>query len=114
MDRANEQHVVVSDDVLCMATEELMSVLVTHWPTRNPEEDYADFVMSNGWLSNFKNRHGLRCRKTRGDGGGINKNDIPSMRADVQKELKDSTAYNSFNCDELALQYNLPENTISR
>ena len=59
MDRANEQHVVVSDDVLCMATEELMSVLVTHWPTRNLEEDYADFVMSNGWLSNLKT--GIAC-----------------------------------------------------
>ena len=37
------------------------------------------------------------------------------MRADVQKELEGFTAYDSFNCDELALQYNLrPENTISR
>ena len=53
--------------------------------------------------------------KTCGDGGGINEDEIPSMPADVPKELEDFTAHDSFHCDELALQCNLlPENTISR
>ena len=71
VDCVNEQHVVVSDDVLRTSTEELISILITHLSNSEDSEDYTDFAMSNGWLSNSKNRHGLRCRKTRGDGGGI-------------------------------------------
>lgn len=60
VDRANEQHVVVSNDILRTTTEELISVLVAQIP--NLGEDYADFAMSNRWLSNIKNRHSITVR----------------------------------------------------
>ena len=42
VDRANEEHVVISEDVLRTATESLMPILVGQ--ISNLEEDYADFI----------------------------------------------------------------------
>ena len=56
VDRANEQHIQVTNDVLRIATEQLTELL----SATTPEEDYSDFVASNGWLNRVKHHHRFR------------------------------------------------------
>ena len=54
VDRAN--NIQATDDVLRIATEQLMELL----SATTPEKDYPDFVASNGWLNQVKHRHRFR------------------------------------------------------
>ena len=51
VDRANKEYILVTDDVLRIATEEMISRLSTTLTTL--AEDYTDFNISNGWLNNL-------------------------------------------------------------
>ncbi|RPB29011.1 hypothetical protein L211DRAFT_881583 [Terfezia boudieri ATCC MYA-4762] len=78
-------------------------------------EDYSDFVFSSGWLSAFKARSGIRRQKLRGDGGEYDQalKLIPQHQAILQDKTADFAQWDIFNCDELALQYNLrPDCTL--
>jgi len=58
VDRANLKWVPINDYVLKITTEKLMSELSVI-----SQEDYTDFVVSNGWINNLKHRHNLRSKK---------------------------------------------------
>ena len=51
VDRANEEHIHVTDDVLRIATEDMISMQPTKLTTL--AEDYTDFNISNGWLNHL-------------------------------------------------------------
>ena len=51
VDRANEEHIQVTYDVLRITNEELISILPTNLTTL--AEDYTDFNISNGWLNHL-------------------------------------------------------------
>ena len=76
VDQANEKHIAINDCVLKAATEQLMVVLLKI-PSHIKYEDYTDFTISNSWLSNVKQRHGLSRQKMRGDGAEVDPESLP-------------------------------------
>ena len=97
VDRVNQYRVAINDYVLKVTAEKLI-VELTY------KEDYMGFNISNGWIQNFKQRHRLRSKKKRGDGGGVNKKLLPGMRQKLKEILDNYSLQDIFNCDELALQ----------
>lgn len=98
VDRANHNRVAINDHVLKVAAEKLMLEL-------NNKEDYTGFNISNGWIQNLKQRHSLRNKKKRGDGGEVDEKLLPGMRQELKEVLDNYSLQDIFNCDELALQY---------
>ena len=98
VDRANMAHVMVSEHVMKTAAQRLMAALPPN------DEDYSDFIISNGWLNGVKQRHRLSSKKTRGDGGSVDEGLLPEMQRGLQEQLADFAPQDIWNCDELALQ----------
>lgn len=66
IERANDMRVHVTDHVLLLVAEKLSRELMC-LPVH--AEDYSNFKFSNGWLGNFKSRHGLDRFRYRDEGG---------------------------------------------
>ena len=105
VDQANDKHIAINDCVLKAAAEELIVILSkVQVPSPLGYEDYTDFTISNSWLYNVKQRHGLSGKKMRGDGADIKPESLPLMRQELQHQLRNYALQDVFNCDELALQ----------
>lgn len=103
VDRANHKHIAINDFILKAATEQLV-IMLSNIPSHVEIEDYTEFVISNGWLYNVKQRNALSGKKMRVDGADINFDSIPDMRCELQHQLEGFALQDVFNCDELALQ----------
>lgn len=96
VDQANEKHITINGCILKAATEQLMVVLL-NIPSHIKYEDYTDFTISNSWLYNVKQRHGLSGQKMRGDGAEVDLESLPLMRQELQHQLQDFSLQDVFN-----------------
>lgn len=73
-----------------------------------------DFKASEGWLTNFKKRHGLSFRKLCGESAAVEDEVCDEWRADLKDILKNYAPRDIFNADETALFFKcLPDKTMT-
>ncbi|GBN06571.1 hypothetical protein AVEN_13859-1 [Araneus ventricosus] len=74
---------------------------------------YDEFRGSNGWLANFKRRHGIMSKVISGESKDVDDNDSENWITEtLSKILKDYKPEIIFNADETALFFQrLPQKT---
>ncbi|CAF1033727.1 unnamed protein product [Brachionus calyciflorus] len=71
------------------------------------------FEASNGWLNRFQERFNLCSKKTCGESGSVNENDVQSGRDDLKDVIQNYPPNNIYNADETGLFYRLgPDRNI--
>ena len=74
-----------------------------------------DFIASDGWLDNFKKRHGITFKTVHGEAGAVNLQSLLDWKQQVlQPLLRQFSADDVFNLDETGLFWQLlPNKTLS-
>ena len=74
-----------------------------------------DFIANNGWLDNFKKRHGIAFKTVQGEAGAVNLQSLLEWKQQVlQPLLRQFSADDVFNLDETGLFWQLlPSKTMS-
>ena len=73
-----------------------------------------EFRASNGWLENFKKRHGIVYRKVCGESGAVDDNVCAAWKAELQSVIQGYSPHDVFNADETALFFKcLPDSTMT-
>lgn len=75
----------------------------------------GDFMCSNGWLSRFKERHGIVCKRICGEEAAVDPDIVESFFAEKWPALKkEFSPRNIFNADETGLFFKaLPSRTLA-
>ncbi|KAH9110825.1 hypothetical protein AeMF1_014507 [Aphanomyces euteiches] len=82
-------------------------------PLKNTKLDTLRF--SNGWLSRFQARHGIKSRRTHGEAASVFDENVMNGRTTLQSITLDYPKRNVFNMDETAYTYcAAPTKTISK
>ncbi|CAG8817011.1 13347_t:CDS:2, partial [Gigaspora rosea] len=72
-------------------------------------------TFSNGWISKFKKRNGLRKTMMHGEAASAPLSSLPAERIKLQKLLSNYSPENIYNADETGLFYRLlPNQTLSK
>jgi hypothetical protein len=73
------------------------------------------FKASNGWLDNFKERHGIVFKKVQGEAAAVDMEAVDNWRQDILiKLLTEYSPENVFNVDETGLFWKLmPDKTMT-
>ncbi|KAG0644770.1 hypothetical protein HOY80DRAFT_996659 [Tuber brumale] len=116
--RAQLARVIATDDGILAIASKLVQVIEAQQTNEvSEEENYTGFEFSSGWLAGLKNRYGLGRVKAHGETvvDDPETYGIPEMKARLRERLKGFAPRDIYNCDELALQYNMrPDSTIAR
>ncbi|KAI1005110.1 hypothetical protein K3495_g3105 [Podosphaera aphanis] len=71
-------------------------------------------AFSNGWLGDFKKRHGIKSRPRHGQDGSVNEAVIAQQLAQVQELATEYYPDDIYNCDESGLFWKMtPERGLS-
>ena len=74
-----------------------------------------DFKASNGWLDNFKDRHGIKFKSIQGEAAAVNMESVGEWRREILKNLLvQYLPKDIFNVDETGLFWRLlPDKTMT-
>ena len=74
----------------------------------------GDLAFSDGWLSSFKTRHGIKQRKLCGESASVNMDLYNTSLPLLQQKIKEYSLPNIFNFDETSLFYRMrPDKTLA-
>ncbi|KAG9322752.1 hypothetical protein KVV02_007012 [Mortierella alpina] len=76
-----------------------------------PEDQPIKFKFSNGWLSRFKNRHGLKKYTTHGESESVDMEACKPRTEEIQGILADFDPEDIYNCDVTGLFLKTTSNT---
>ena len=100
---ARSRQVPVSGPLLQTKAQELASEL-----------GHPDFKCSSGWLSRFKERHGIVYKNVCGESADVSEESVQQWKDKLGSLLKDYDAKDVFNVDETGLFFRLlPEKTMA-
>jgi hypothetical protein len=104
VDNALKAHVTITGFVLIYQAQEFAKLL-----------DITNFKASEGWLSNFKKRVGLKKFSHSGEGNSAPLEEIPRFQVELQNLLQNWSIENIFNCDETALYWKMePSKSLAK
>ena len=95
---ANQDRVNMSGDLLKESARKILDRL---------HPDHATFEFSNGWLSSFKARHGIRSYRRFGESGSVNMALIEKERPKIREVLDKYALADVYNMDETGLFYRM-------
>ena len=77
------------------------------------EAGLANFKASNGWLQKVRHRNSILYRKIHGEAAVINTADIEVWNLVLKEQIKDYSADDIYNLDEMGLLWKaLPDKTM--
>jgi len=75
---------------------------------------HEQFKASNGWLENFKKRHGIAFRKVCGESAAVSDDVVNEWKINLSELLEGYKPCDIFNADETALFYKcMPDKTLT-
>lgn len=78
------------------------------------ELNVSNFTASNGWITRFKNRHGLVFKKLTGESAEVNIESADAWLSSLPSKLEGYELQNIYNADETGLFFNvLPDRTLA-
>ena len=97
------QNIPLTDDLLKEKARKFASQL-----------NVTDFSASTGWVTRFKQRHGISCKLLSGESSGVDQERVNTGREKAKERIQDYQPKDIFNMDETGLFFRLlPDKTLS-
>lgn len=115
LEKALAQWVAIEERKKTTINGDILRIKARYYWHRLPQySGLEEPSFSEGWLSGFKKRHGIKERRRHGEAAGIDEESMMAEIALIQARLAQYSPEDQYNCDETGLFWKLiPERSLS-